>query len=75
MKCYKVFDEEIIEVFGEKQLIDFAMMQADCLDEYDLENLSDELREKIEKNKELSIEDAFKILDLRAFDIEEIEIF
>ena len=75
MKCYKVFDEGFEEICGEKQLIDFAKMQADCLDEYDLGSLSDELKEKIEKNREISIEDAFKILDLRAFDVEELELY
>lgn len=75
MKCYKVFDEEWEETFGEKQLLSFAKDQSGELYEYHLEDLSDELREKIEKNKELSIDDAFKILDLRAFDVEELELF
>lgn len=75
MKCYKVFDDELEEIFGEKQLLSFAKDQLGELYEYHLEDLSDELKEKIEKNKELSIDDAFKILDLRVFDIEEIEIF
>lgn len=75
MKCYKVFDEELQEIYGPEQLKQFAKDQSEELDDLDLESLSDELREKIGKNREISIEDAFKILELRAFDIEEMEIY
>lgn len=75
MNCYKVFDEELEEICGPEQLKRFAKDQSEELDGLDLESLSDELKEKIEKNREISIDDAFKILELRAFDVEEMEIF
>ena len=75
MKCYKVFDEELQEIFGPEQFKQFAKDQSEELDDLDLESLPDELKEKIEKNREISIEDAFKILELRAFDVEEMEIY
>lgn len=75
MKCYKVFDEELQEIFGTKQLINFATDQSSELDDYDLSGVSDEFRKTIKENKELNLDDAVMVLKLRAFDIEEMEIY
>lgn len=75
MIAYKVFDDEWEDLFGPKQLIDFATDQLSELDDYDLSGVSDEFRNTIKEHKELSFDDAVMVLKLRQYDIEEIELY
>lgn len=75
MKAYRVFDGDWEDIMGPKQLISFATDQSSELDDYDLSGVSDEFRETILQNKELSFDDAVMVLKLRCFDIEEMNIF
>lgn len=75
MTVYRVFDDEWEDIFGPRQLIGFARDQLSELDENDLSCVSDEFRERIQQNKELSFDDAVMVLKLRAFDIEETELY
>lgn len=75
MIAYKVFDDEWEDLFGPKQLIDFATDQSSELDDYDLSGVSDEFRNTIKEHKELSFDDAVMVLKLRQYDIEEIELY
>lgn len=75
MKAYKVFDEDWEDIMGPKQLISFATDQSSELDDYDLSSVSDEFKETIQQNKELSFDDAVMVLKLRCFNIEEMELY
>lgn len=75
MIVYKVFDDEWENIFGPKQLIDFATDQSGCLDESDLSCVSDEFRNTIKEHKKLSFDDAVMVLKLRQYDIKEIELY
>lgn len=86
MIIYKVFDEEFEEIMGEQQLSKFAISQVyNCYDEY-LEEYIEEtfansaeilkLTKQIIENKlgVLTVEQSKIILNLRGFEVEEIEV-
>lgn len=81
MKAYRVFDDEWSDVCGPEQLKEFAYDQIGWLDESDYREANDRLVNIIADFQEnnpvpadFSIEDAKNILDMRCYEVEELEL-
>ena len=64
-KVYIVKDEELLEVYGKEQLIEYATEQAEYIEDYD-----DDYKELIEKGKHMTVDIAIKVLETRGFTVE-----
>ena len=87
MKVFKVFDEEWEEIMGRKQLIEFVTYQIqDNFIMEDIENKDSDLYaytedvptdlvKKVLEGGKITLEEAIKLLPVRAFDITELELY
>ena len=79
-KVYKVYDEELEEILGKQQLIDFAnyrlIVDVDLFKDM-MESVEDEELLKVLKSgqKVNSLELAFEIIKLSGFHIKEINVY
>lgn len=64
-KIYIVKDEELLEVYGKEQLIEYATEQAEYIEDYD-----DDDKELIKESKHMTVDIAIKVLETRGFTVE-----
>lgn len=69
-KVYIVKDEELLEVYGKEQLIEYATEQAEYIEDY-----VDDDEELIEKSKHMTVDIAIEVLQTRGFSVEIKEIY
>ena len=87
MKIYRIYDDEWGKIMGKKQVIEFMTDQ--ILNNFCIEDLEDEYSDlycysskfdkkivkKIFENKKITFKEAVKILSVRSYYIEEIEVY